>query len=67
VLAERNGEQACPAGQGGAAAAPFVDLASADAGKTGKSGLADIGNGEESDEFGVLERPHGRDIELSSI
>jgi hypothetical protein len=42
-------------------------LAGADAGKAGKAGLADIGSGEKSHEFGVLERVRvGRDIELSS-
>lgn len=41
------------------AAAPFVDLPGADAAKTGKAGLADVGRGQKRDEFGVLERPHG--------
>jgi hypothetical protein len=34
-------------------------LPGADAGKAGKTGLADIGSGQKSDEFGVLERSHG--------
>jgi len=68
VFFQDRGEDCGPGRDGGAAAAPVVDLAGGKTGEAGEAGLAGAGAGEQGGEFGMQESAHGSVVmELSSI